>query len=402
MNAKVICFASAKGGSGKTVVTASVGAFLVSLGKKVLLIDTDAATNGLTLLYLKEVTQQIEKRSSNEAELAGLYEEPMSMSSENLTRLPTGADLLPATYHFVNTEEQSAQKYELALRLALRAFRESYDYILLDAQAGSDLFARYAMSRVCSDIVVIVAEYDPLSAAGVERLKGLMPEDLTYQRTWILLNKVLPEFAKTFADFLDVAKYLSPIPWDAEVVRAYSRRRLALDLESGNTYTLAIMQAVRSLLGDELATETQIWTQSRAEAIRSPLNLQYADLERELASIMQATRRYNRANTLSTLVLALGISGILVAFFLVKSPGVAWSSFLELSLLSRTAIVSTVVGLVSSMFAVFGNLKRGASLEAELEGAKMLRRRTVVERQLQELEVLRTADSETLLRTKRS
>ena len=52
MSANVICFASAKGGAGKTVVTATVGTFLAALGKRVLIIDTDAATNGLTLFYI--------------------------------------------------------------------------------------------------------------------------------------------------------------------------------------------------------------------------------------------------------------------------------------------------------------------------------------------------------------
>ena len=54
MSARVICFASAKGGSGKTVITATIGSFLAALGKRVLLIDTDAATNGLTLLISRK------------------------------------------------------------------------------------------------------------------------------------------------------------------------------------------------------------------------------------------------------------------------------------------------------------------------------------------------------------
>ena len=55
MTAKVICFASAKGGSGKTVISASLAKFLAAVGKKVLLVDMDAATNGLSLLYLDEL-----------------------------------------------------------------------------------------------------------------------------------------------------------------------------------------------------------------------------------------------------------------------------------------------------------------------------------------------------------
>ena len=56
MSAKVLCFASAKGGSGKTIMTANIASFLSDIGKKCLIIDCDAATHGMTLLYLVEVS----------------------------------------------------------------------------------------------------------------------------------------------------------------------------------------------------------------------------------------------------------------------------------------------------------------------------------------------------------
>ena len=60
MKAKIYCLASAKGGSGKTVLCASFAAFLAELGRKVLILDVDAATYGLTLLYLNEVNSRKE------------------------------------------------------------------------------------------------------------------------------------------------------------------------------------------------------------------------------------------------------------------------------------------------------------------------------------------------------
>ncbi len=45
MNAKVITIANHKGGVGKTTSTASIGARLAILGKRVLLIDLDAQQN---------------------------------------------------------------------------------------------------------------------------------------------------------------------------------------------------------------------------------------------------------------------------------------------------------------------------------------------------------------------
>jgi cellulose biosynthesis protein BcsQ len=51
--ARIICLASAKGGSGKTVIASAFAQVLSGLNKKVLLIDTDGATNGLTLVNLQ-------------------------------------------------------------------------------------------------------------------------------------------------------------------------------------------------------------------------------------------------------------------------------------------------------------------------------------------------------------
>ena len=39
MNSKVMCFASAKGGSGKTILIANIASFLTDIGKKCLIID---------------------------------------------------------------------------------------------------------------------------------------------------------------------------------------------------------------------------------------------------------------------------------------------------------------------------------------------------------------------------
>src|SRR5262249_30875612 len=117
------------------------------------------------------------------------------------------------------------ETFRKRLRGTVAMARPEYDVVFIDAQAGADDFAREAMDPAVSDTVVLVSEYDPVSAAGVERLKALFPVSLTFSRTWILLNKVLPEYADSFSDFLEIARYLSPIPWSAEVVRAYAAAR---------------------------------------------------------------------------------------------------------------------------------------------------------------------------------
>jgi septum site-determining protein MinD len=400
MSAKVLCFASAKGGAGKTALTASVGALLSALGKRVLLIDTDAATNGLTLLYIKEVLAKQDRAAQEGTVVRGLFEVDGPESSG--FKLPTGVTLIPATYDFVNTEGYPPETLEARLVSTLKKSREDYDYILLDAQAGSDPYACIAMSKRVSDVVVLVAEYDPMSAAGLERLKGLLRDDLTYSRTWILLNKILPEFAKNFSDFLEIARYLSPIPWDAEVVRAYARRRLALDTENGNAFTIGVLQTVRGLLGEEIENEIKLWTETRAEAIRQPINVQYSDLEQELGVILEEKDRArtemalaDRKRTwlqLSVGAFVLSVLGLVIGIGRSSISNMFGRSEVLLSILFVT------LGTWAGLTALLAKLLVPHYTGSRLSEAKLERRRAVIEDQLKKLEVLRAADPESLLR----
>jgi len=396
---KIICFASAKGGSGKTALTASIGAFLAGIGKRVLLIDTDAATNGLTLLYIREVLATQAPFS------VGMFDEGDHTSSLTPIRVATGADLLPASFSFRDSEQYPIEGFRIRLRSAVRQMRQEYDFIILDAQAGADEYAAEAMHRDVSDAVVIVSEYDPMSAAGIERLKGLLREDLTYGRTWVLLNKVLPEFAKSFSDFLEVARYLSPIPWDADVVRAYARRRLALDMENGNPFTLALVQVVKTIYADELESEIEAWIDSRAAQLRAPVQEQYRDLERQLAAIMFNTKtielareRYVAMQSILTFGMMAAVLAT-VSVFLLRLYG--RTSFFGLE--RDWSLVIGAAGVALSTVALFPWMsligKRRRSISLEVEKARLARRREVLEENLRRLEVLRAADPETLLRS---
>ena len=78
MTTKIICFASSKGGSGKTVTAASLARLLSYFKRKVLLVDADAATNGLTLLFLNELVEYKEKLNEDEyRKLNGIFDHPI-------------------------------------------------------------------------------------------------------------------------------------------------------------------------------------------------------------------------------------------------------------------------------------------------------------------------------------
>ena len=224
------------------------------------MVDVDNATHGLTLLHLNEVNRHMEVTTDDGATPVGLFDGQTFSHERDVVTLPNQVGLVPATFDFRIDAAPPDFDLQDALRAVIAFARSSdYGYVFLDAQAGADSYSRIAMSKNICDKVIIVTEYDPLSAAGVERLKAIMQDDLGYARTWVLVNKMLPDFADSYSDFLEVVRYLSPIPWDADVVRAYAKRSLPLELNYGNSFTLAVMQTLKRLLGSELAGRIDAW-----------------------------------------------------------------------------------------------------------------------------------------------
>lgn len=315
----------------------------------------------------------------------GKYLEPQIVKVEN------GVDLLPATYRFRQGFDPEQHADFDALEIVLQNASDDYDYILLDAQAGSDRYSRLAMRKDISDQVILVSEYDPLSAAGIERMKQVLGDDLDPTRTWVLFNKLLPEFAEKFAEFLSIARYLPPIPWNADVVRAFAKRRLALDLEQGNAFTLAIMRTVKALFGDALNSEITTWAEERVYALRAPLEEQYANAELELAAALEERPRVNRffmfAGTVSSLTIV--IAGALLLLNLIFDTGDSWQWVMYYAL-GLAPLMSRFV--VPTMF------PKDKKPYDSIEGLRSERRIEALQEKLRQLEAMRSADLETLIK----
>ena len=367
-----------------------------------MLVDADAATNGLSLFYLRQVTSFARERDPDAEPLSGVFETESSSIEPDTFKLSDGLWLAPAAYRFGESEHFDVSTYEGRIRHLVDAARSKFHYILLDSQAGSDAFVAVSIDERVSDEVVIVTEYDPISLAGVERLKGLFPDQLRYSRTWMLINKMLPEFVKSYRNFMEIGRYASPIPWNAEVVRAFSKRRLALDTELGNDYTLAVLQTVRSLLEEDKLADLDTWVETRAAGLRDPIAKQYAEAEAELSAIVRERvyrdMRRSKRRKMMTLIggyLALLPAGLAVVGVLGLEG--LWS-FTDVS--DSLVVVLALVGSALGMSAVYIFLGRTVRVSDTVGDARLSRREEFLERRLGELEALKAADLDALVRSR--
>ena len=301
---------------------------------------------------------------------------------------------MPATYKFSIGVDVEKDFNDRVLAQVVETMRPEYDFIFLDAQAGSDKCSQMCMNRCISDEVIIVAEYDPLSAAGVERLKQVVGEDLGYARTWVLLNKMLPEYVAKFSEFLSVAKYLPPIPWNADVVRAYARRKTALDLDAGNEFTLAIMRTIESLLGDYIRDDLESWSQTRTSALKAPLDEQCELAEAQLAQALKSkrllTRRYRLRAFVWIYFIAAGIAAGIASIFTVI-PEIDGSLAFSDSTLIIITMMLTMVGL-------FWTTNIVVERKDTTESARYDRSIERLKENLKQLEAMRSANYETLIK----
>lgn len=281
MKSKVFCFASAKGGSGKTIISANLGTALAHLGKKVLLIDADGSTNGMTLLYLESVLQARDAADQS-TEPLGIFNN--GHASGLAVELQPNLWLLPATFVMTETHTITADDFDRNLQTAISRYGQEFDYIIIDAQAGIEDFALAAIRQ--SDRTVIVSEYDPISEKGIARFRKMISSD---QSPMLLFNKVLPEFVSSIGDPLGLSGVLPPIPWNADVVRAYVQGKLALNMEKGNIFTIGMLRTASALFGRDIQDLVEKWRKDKDDFIRAPHRKQLEDVSNELESV-QKTR----------------------------------------------------------------------------------------------------------------
>ncbi|MDN6162141.1 MAG: AAA family ATPase [Atopostipes sp.] len=150
---RIISIANQKGGVGKTTTTINLGASLAKLGKKVLLIDSDAQGNASSGLGISkgEVEEDIYDILINEQSAEKVI---LSSSRENVDIIPASIELAGA-----EVELSSFKKREMRLKKAIDPIRNQYDYILIDCPPSLGHLTLNAFTASDSVLIPVQCEY---------------------------------------------------------------------------------------------------------------------------------------------------------------------------------------------------------------------------------------------------
>jgi chromosome partitioning protein len=158
---KIISLLNHKGGVGKTTSAINIGAGLVELGKKVLLIDLDPQANLTLSLGVPRQKNTIYEALRGESDL-----EPYECK-ENLHIITSSLDLSGAEMELIN---EAGREY--ILKELFATVEDDYDYIIIDCPPSLGLLTLNALTS--SHVVFIPLQTEFLALQGVAKIKQIV------------------------------------------------------------------------------------------------------------------------------------------------------------------------------------------------------------------------------------
>jgi len=163
---KTIAISNEKGGVAKTTTTLSLGAALVELGNRVLLIDLDAQAN-LTLALGFEPGENENTSSNVMLDGIPLLEVCKKTDVENL-------DLIPSSSRIEISEQFLPVRtgYTTILQKAIHSVNLPYEYIILDCPPALGAITKNALAA--SDLLLIPTQAEYFSAYALRNMMSLI------------------------------------------------------------------------------------------------------------------------------------------------------------------------------------------------------------------------------------
>jgi len=185
----IISLLNHKGRVGKTTSAINIGAALVKLGKKVMLVDLDPQANLTLSLGIPRQKVTIYENMRGEAEI-----QPFTVK-EGLDVVTSSLDLSGAEMELIN---EAGREY--ILRELFEPLKLEYDYIIIDCPPSLGLLTLNALTT--SNYVVIPMQTEFLALQGLAKIKQIT------DKVRLRLNKVL-QIGGVIATMYDNRKVLN-------------------------------------------------------------------------------------------------------------------------------------------------------------------------------------------------
>ncbi len=157
----IISLLNHKGGVGKTTSAINIGAGLVELGKKVLLLDLDPQANLTISLGIPRQKFTIYEALRGESELVPYTHKP------NMDIVTSSLDLSGAEMELINEAGR-----EFILRELLNQVADDYDFIIIDCPPSLGLLTLNALTS--SRYVMIPLQTEFLAVQGLAKIKQVI------------------------------------------------------------------------------------------------------------------------------------------------------------------------------------------------------------------------------------
>jgi MinD-like ATPase involved in chromosome partitioning or flagellar assembly len=351
----VIAFVSPKGGTGKTVLSATAAYLLAKAGKTVIAIDADFSTRGLSL-YLLGSVQDIDVQDENCLAEIVLKDIPLSkIDPRRIIRGGTQINLILSNQDlwrggrpdgdFTSTGV-SIDNYLNRFRDLCDVFRQQYEYVIVDTRGGYDFSS--AIPAASADRYVIVLEADKVSVDQVYGFKKAIAEfaqshQLSIKFSGFIVNKAtFPPDNTTFSEGLRGlfgGRTIGVIPADYDCIRAYQMKEIPNETHLFSDFSYYAFRAM-----DQLVAPEENWSENARATWRG--------LFRRVQSAWSGRVWLRRLQDMSVvgqaaLVLMTLIVGGL--FLLDGSPSLGYTTYIGFALLACWVIAAAGLHLQSWM-----------------------------------------------------
>lgn len=321
----VIAVSSGKGGTGKSIITASMGYVLAHCGFRTLLIDTDVVTRGLSYYLIADEPYRAQNGFADYvlSDGTGLSESDCltvrdEFCQSKLFLIPSSAHIrshTPEPKGLGNLSATLGTKLKRLIRIASADW--GFHYVLLDTPGGAtDITATVAG---LASGYVLVTEADKTSwdvtellINAIERQAGdtSAMEGVRANRLGFILNKnTLPETdIVKFLKLRFLCKDLAVIPLDIEAVRCFQNDEVPISKSPASQFSEGVVHAVNRLF----AVEDE-WP----EPAQGVLEKLMADIEKRRKEARVSSLLEARGDFLRTVMtpLIIGVIAVIAATF---------------------------------------------------------------------------------------